>query len=68
MWRDSTIGNYRFWRDFGYGIGALGLAPHFTGHLQAAFWFVALSMFASGTVLWWLGEETHLRLNPATSV
>lgn len=67
-WRGSAIGIYRFWRDLGYGLGALGLglAAHFSGQMQTAFWFVALSMFASGTVLWWLGEETHPRLNPAT--
>ncbi len=66
-WRGSAIGIYRFWRDLGYGIGAmgLGLAAHFTGHMEAAFWFVALSMFASGAALWWLGEETHPRLSPA---
>lgn len=66
-WRGSAIGIYRFWRDLGYGIGALGLglAAHFTGEMQSAFWFVAASMFASGALLWWLGEETHPRLNPA---
>lgn len=66
-WRGSAIGIYRFWRDLGYGIGALGLglAAHFTGQMQTAFWFVALSMLASGGVMWWLGEETHPRLNPA---
>ncbi|QTN29396.1 MFS transporter [Rhodoferax sp. AJA081-3] len=66
-WRGSAIGIYRFWRDLGYGIGALGLglAAHFTGQMQAAFWFVAVSMLVSGGVLWWLGEETHPRLNPA---
>lgn len=65
-WRGSAIGIYRFWRDLGYVIGALGLGvtAHFTGQMQAAFWFVALSMFLSGTVLWWFGEETHPRLNP----
>ncbi|OYU29727.1 MAG: MFS transporter [Comamonadaceae bacterium PBBC2] len=66
-WRGSAIGIYRFWRDVGYGIGALGLGlvAHFSGQMQAAFWFVAVSMFASGAVLWWLGAETHPRLNPA---
>jgi len=66
-WRGSAIGIYRFWRDLGYGIGALGLgiAAHFSGSVESAFWFVALSMFVSGTLLWWLGEETHPRLNPA---
>jgi MFS family permease len=69
-WRGSAIGIYRFWRDLGYGIGALGLglAAHFTGQLQASFWFVALSMLASGFVLKWLGEETHPRINPAAAL
>jgi MFS family permease len=68
-WRGSAIGIYRFWRDLGYGIGALGLglAAHFSGSVEAAFWFVALSMFVSGALLWWLGEETHPRLNPASA-
>lgn len=66
-WRGSAIGIYRFWRDLGYAIGALGLglAAHLTGAMEAAFWFVALSMFASGAVLFVWGEETHPRLNPA---
>lgn len=65
-WRGSAIGIYRFWRDLGYAIGALGLgiAAHFTGTLEAAFWFVAISMFMSGAVLFWWSEETHPRLNP----
>ncbi len=65
-WRGSAMGIYRFWRDLGYGIGALGLglAAHFTGQMQAAFWFVAVAMLASGALLWWFGEETHPRLNP----
>lgn len=66
-WRGSAIGIYRFWRDLGYGIGALGLAlaAHVTGQVEAAFWFVAVSMFASGAILALFGEETHPRLNPA---
>lgn len=66
-WRGSAIGIYRFWRDLGYGIGALGLGlmAHFTGHMGTAFWFVAISMTLSGSLLQWLGEETHPRLNPA---
>jgi MFS family permease len=69
-WRGTAIGIYRFWRDLGYAIGAfgLGLAASLTGGAEAAFWFVALSMFASGTVLWWFGEETHPRLKPAVPV
>ena len=66
-WRGSAIGIYRFWRDLGYAIGALGLglAAHFSGQMEAAFWFVAFSMFASGLLLWWFGEETHPGINPA---
>jgi MFS family permease len=66
-WRGSAIGIYRFWRDLGYGIGALGLAlaANVTGQVEAAFWFVAVSMFASGAILALFGEETHPRLNPA---
>ncbi len=66
-WRGSAIGIYRFWRDLGYGIGALGLglAAHFSGSTVAAFWFVAAAMALSGAVLWLWGEETHPRRNPA---
>ena len=68
-WRGSAIGIYRFWRDLGYGIGALGLGivAHFTGAVDAAFWFVAASMLISGALLWWFGEETHPRLNPQSA-
>ncbi len=62
----ARVGIYRFWRDLGYGIGAvgLGLTAHIYGSPEAAFWFVALSMFVSGAVLFWWGDETHPRLNP----
>jgi hypothetical protein len=46
------------------GLG-LGHAASLAGAAEAAFWFVAISMFVSGAVLFWLGEETHPRLNPA---
>ena len=66
-WRASAIGIYRFWRDLGYGIGALGLGVAATlgGKLETAFWFVAVAMFLSGTLLLVWSEETHPRLNPA---
>lgn len=66
-WRGSAIGIYRFWRDIGYGIGALGLGvvAHVTGNIASGFWFVAAAMLVSGFVVWWIGEETHPRLNPA---
>ncbi|WP_151447619.1 MFS transporter [Lacisediminimonas profundi] len=66
-WRASAIGIYRFWRDLGYGIGALGLgaAAALGGDIEYAFWFVAGSMILSGLALFHFGEETHPRLNPA---
>lgn len=66
-WRGSAIGIYRFWRDLGYGIGALalGAVASLTGHIEAGFWFTAAAMFLSGTIVWVLGEETHPRLSPA---
>lgn len=68
-WRASAIGTYRFWRDLGYGIGALGLglAAASTHSVEGAFWFVAAAMALSGLGLAILGEETHPRLNPAPS-
>lgn len=67
-WRASAIGIYRFWRDLGYGIGALGLgfAATLGGNLVTAFWFVAAAMFVSGALLYQWGEETHPGLNPAS--
>ncbi len=67
-WRASAIGTYRFWRDLGYGIGALGLglAAASTHSVEGAFWFVAAAMLLSGLGLAILGEETHPRLNPAS--
>ena len=66
-WRASAIGIYRFWRDLGYGFGALGLgaAAALGGRIESAFWFVAFAMALSGLVLHIWGEETHPGLNPA---
>jgi MFS family permease len=62
-WRASAIGIYRFWRDLGYGIGALGLgvAAALGGKIETAFWFVGAAMAVSGLVLFLWGKETHLR-------
>ena len=67
-WRASAIGIYRFWRDLGYGVGALGLGAvsALAGRIESAFWFVALAMLLSGVVLHHWGEETHPRLKPAS--
>ncbi len=60
-WRGSAIGIYRFWRDIGYAMGALGmgLAASATGAIESGFWFVTVAMLLSGGALWYWGEETH---------
>lgn len=67
-WRGSAIGIYRFWRDFGYAIGAglVGLTAALTGSLESTFGLVAGAMFASGLWVRLMAEETLPRLNPAT--
>jgi MFS family permease len=67
-WRGSAIGIYRFWRDLGYGIGALllGAVAALFGGIEAGFWFTAAAMFVSGLIVLLACEETHPRLNPAS--
>jgi MFS family permease len=57
-WRASAIGIYRFWRDIGYAVGALGigLTAHLSGNMDTSFEFVAISMLLSGGVLAWWGR------------
>ncbi len=52
VWRASSVGVYRFWRDLGYAVGALltGLIADALG-LSAAIWAVAAVTFASGLVV-----------------
>jgi hypothetical protein len=52
-WRASAIFIYRFWRDLGYGIGALtlGAAAVLGGRIESAFWVVAVAMGLSGLAL-----------------
>lgn len=65
-WRGSAIGIYRFWRDLGYGIGALllGLASDITNSISTGFWLVSISMFISGLIVLIFAEETHPGINP----
>lgn len=58
-WRASAIGIYRFWRDLGYAVGALGigLTAQLSGNLESSFWFVAISMWLSGCLLAWFGHN-----------
>ena len=67
-WRGTSLGVYRFWRDLGYGIGALalGLIADAYGSLEAGFWFTAAAMTASGLWVLLAMEETHASLNPAS--
>jgi len=66
-WRGSSLGVYRFWRDIGYGIGALllGLVADVFGSLEAGFWFTAIAMALSGLWVAVAMDETLARLNPA---
>jgi MFS family permease len=66
-WRGSSLGTYRFWRDTGYGIGALfiGLIAEMTGNIEVSFMFTAGAIGLSGLWVLIAVEETHPRLNPA---
>ena len=65
-WRGSSLGVYRFWRDLGYGIGALllGLIADAYGALQAGFWFTAAAMTVSGLWVAVAMDETLAKINP----
>ncbi len=67
VWRGTAIGIYRFWRDLGYGIGALGLGllASLAGQAEMGFYGVAVSMFASGALLAWLGPRRAVPNHPA---
>ncbi len=65
-WRGSSLGVYRFWRDVGYGIGALllGVIADTFGALEAGFWFTAAAMTLSGMWVAFAMDETLARINP----
>ena len=52
LWRASSVGIYRLWRDLGYAIGALvaGVTADALG-LSPAMWLVAALTFASGLIV-----------------
>jgi MFS family permease len=60
-WRGSSLGVYRFWRDIGYGIGALllGVVADAFGSLDAGFWLTAVAMAGSGLWVALAMEETR---------
>lgn len=65
-WRGSSLGVYRFWRDLGYGIGALllGLVADAFHAIEAGFWFTAIAMAASGLWVAIAMDETLAGRNP----
>jgi MFS family permease len=69
-WRGSALGVYRFWRDLGYAIGALGMGflADASGLFEAGFWFTGLAMACSAILLAIAMEETLPRLNPAAEI
>ena len=52
MWRATSVGVYRFWRDAGYAVGALaaGIVADSFG-IGAAIWSVAAVTFLSGVIV-----------------
>ena len=68
-WRGSAIGVYRFWRDLGYGVGALilGLTADIHDAITGSFGVVIISMFLSGLLVCYWGQETLPKLNKAKS-
>jgi MFS family permease len=52
MWRATSVGVYRFWRDAGYAVGALaaGIVADSFG-IGAAVWSVAAVTFLSGVIV-----------------
>ncbi|MFN2330043.1 MAG: MFS transporter, partial [Chromatocurvus sp.] len=60
-WRGTAIGIYRFWRDLGYGIGALalGAVSYLSGSLTAGFWLVTVCMGLSGWLVWLWGGGAY---------
>lgn len=68
MWRASSVGVYRLWRDLGYAFGALlaGIVADALG-LPAAMWIVAALTFGSGAIVAVRMRETLKRAPAAAS-
>ena len=58
--RGSILGVYRFWRDTGYGIGALliGAVADLSGAIEVSFYVVAVALVVSAGWLAIFAEET----------
>jgi MFS family permease len=61
VWRASSVGVYRLWRDLGYAVGAVlaGLTADALG-IHAAIWLVAGITLVSGVVVALRMKETHV--------
>jgi MFS family permease len=59
VWRATSVGVYRFWRDIGYAVGALmaGLVANTLGLVWSVH-IAGLLTLASGLLAWWLMRET----------
>src|SRR5205823_11543922 len=62
LWRASSIGVYRFWRDLGFALGGLlaGIIADAAG-IRVAIWAIAALTAASGVVVAVRMYETHPR-------
>lgn len=60
LWRSSSLGVYRLWRDLGYAVGAIliGLTVDLLS-IEAAFYGTGIAMFLSGGFVYLVMEETH---------
>ncbi|MDF2191311.1 MFS transporter [Paraflavitalea sp. CAU 1676] len=58
-WRASALGVYRFWRDIGYGVGAImaGIIAGWLGIMWAVHVAGGLT-FLSGVFVWWKMKES----------
>jgi sugar phosphate permease len=57
--RGTALGVYRFWRDSGYGFGAIliGAVADFSG-MTSSFHFSSIALFISGLIVLMLMQET----------
>ena len=57
--RAALLGVYRFWRDFGYALGALvlGVAAQWLGVMENVFVVVGISMMISALIVFYLVPE-----------
>lgn len=60
VWRASSIGVYRLWRDLGYAVGAIltGITADLLG-VSAALWAIAVLTCLSGLIAAWRMTETN---------